>query len=83
MIIILVVIFYMLVFRPQQKKQKDHKQLVASIRKGDKVVTAGGIHGIVAGLKETVVVVKIADNVKVEVSRGSISAVIKKEESST
>jgi preprotein translocase subunit YajC len=79
MIIILVIIFYMLVFRPQQKKQKEHGAMLSSIKKGDRVVTAGGIHGVVAGVKENVVVVKISDNVKVDVSKGSISTVIKKE----
>ena len=79
MIIILVIIFYMLVFRPQQKKQKEQREMIASIKKGDRVVTAGGIHGIVAGVKENIVVVKVADNVKLEVSKNSISAVMKKE----
>lgn len=79
MIIILVLIFYMLVFRPQQKKQKERDAMVSSLKKGDKVITAGGIHGVVAGLKDNIIVVKIADNVKIEVSKGSISAVTKKE----
>ena len=83
MIIILVLIFYMLVFRPQKKKQKEHNEMVNSLKKGDKVITAGGVHGIVAGLKDNIIVVKIADNVKIEVSKGSVSAVIKKEGSTT
>jgi preprotein translocase subunit YajC len=78
MIVMLVVIFYLLVFRPQQKKQKEQKEMISSLKKGDTIVTAGGVHGVVAGLKEDVVVVKVADNVKIEVSKGSIAAVTKK-----
>ncbi|MCX6339461.1 MAG: preprotein translocase subunit YajC [Candidatus Aureabacteria bacterium] len=78
MIVMLVAIFYLLVFRPQQKKQKEQKDMIASIKKGDAVITSGGIHGVVAGLKEDVVVVKVADNVKIEVSKGSISVVTRK-----
>lgn len=78
MVVMLVAIFYLLVFRPQQKKQKEQQDMIASLKKGDAIVTAGGIHGVVAGLKEDVVVVKIADNVKIEVSKGSITTVTKK-----
>ena len=79
MLLMLMAIFYLLVFRPQQKKQKDQKKMIASIQKGDRVVTAGGIHGLVAGVKENIVLVKVADNVKIEVTKGSIAAVVKKE----
>jgi len=78
MVVMLVAIFYLLVFRPQQKKQKEQKDMIASLKKGDAVITSGGIHGVVAGLKGEIVVVKVADNVKIEVSKGSITAVTKK-----
>lgn len=78
MIVMLVAIFYLLVFRPQQKKQKEQQNMIASLKKGDAIVTAGGIHGMVAGLKDDVVLVKVADNVKIEVSKSSIATVIKK-----
>ncbi len=76
--IILVIYFFML--RPQAKKQKEHREMLARLEKGDKVLTAGGIVGTVAGIKEKegLVVLKIADNVKIELSRNSIGQVLKK-----
>lgn len=73
--ILIFVVMYFLIFRPQAKKQKEHQKMVASITKGDKVVTSGGIYGTVAGVKEKekIIIVKIADNVKVELSQSSIS----------
>ena len=68
-------IFYFLLIRPQQKKAKQHKQLLAAIKKGDRVVTGGGLHGLVTGLTEDVVTIEIAPKVRVKVSRGSISGV--------
>jgi preprotein translocase subunit YajC len=78
LIIMLMAIFYLMVFRPQQKKQKEQKELLSSIRKGDHVITAGGIHGVVAGLKDDTVLVKVADNVKIEFSKTAIAAVTKR-----
>jgi len=71
------IVFYFMVFRPQQTKQKEHQRMVSSLEKGDKVVTSGGMHGLVTGLKEKTVYLKIADNVRVEVNRASISGVEK------
>ena len=76
MLILLFAVFYFLLIRPQQQRQKKQKAMVASIEKGDKVVTAGGIHGLVTGVKDNTLVVKIADNVKVEVNRSSVSRVL-------
>lgn len=76
-LIIIAVLFYFLLIRPQQKKQKEHEKLVASVKTGDKVVTAGGIHGIVANVKETTFLVKVADNVKIEFDRSAITSVTK------
>ena len=78
-LILMFVIFYFLLIRPQQKKQKDHEKLVAGVKTGDKVVTAGGIHGIVANVKETTFLLKVADNVKLEVDKNSIASVSKAE----
>ena len=72
------VIFYFLLIRPQQKRQKEHRALIAALKTGDQVVTAAGIHGIVANVKETTVVLKIAENVKIEVDRDAIARVAKK-----
>ena len=71
------IVFYFMVFRPQQIKQKEHQRMVSSLEKGDKVVTSGGMHGLVTGLKEKTVYLKIADNVRVEINRASISGVEK------
>lgn len=76
-LIIIMFIFYFLLIRPQQKQQKAHKELLSKLKKGDKVITSGGIHGVVVGVndKEGIVVLRIDDNVKVEISRSAISTV--------
>ena len=71
-LILIFVIFYFFLIRPQQKKVKEHKAMVESLKKGDKVVTSGGITGIITRVIDNVKVeVEIADNVTVEVSRGT------------
>jgi preprotein translocase subunit YajC len=77
MFAVIFAIFYFLILRPQQKKQKERAKLLGAIKKGDKVVTAGGIHGTIIGLEEKTVLLQIADNVKVKVERNSISVVNK------
>ena len=73
-------IFYFLMIRPQQKKQNELKKQLENIQKGDKVVTAGGIIGTVAAIKDAnTLVVKISDNVRIDVVRGYISSVLKPE----
>ncbi len=74
-IIFLVLIFgvmYFLLIRPQRKRQKEHEQLIEELRKGDKVVTAGGIHGVVESLSEDSVVLKIESGATMRVTRGSV-----------
>ncbi len=68
-------IFYFLLIRPQQKKAKAHKQLLATIKKGDHVISSGGLHGVVTGITDDVVTMEIAPKVRVKVSRGSIAGV--------
>jgi preprotein translocase subunit YajC len=65
-------IFYFMIIRPQQKRQKETETMLASIRKGDRVLTSGGIFGVVVGTKDDVVVLKVSDDVKMEFSRASI-----------
>lgn len=77
------VIFYFLLIRPQQKQRRDHQSLLASLKTGDKVVTSAGIHGIIANIKEKTFLVKVADNVKVEVDKAAIAAVLEKETDTT
>lgn len=71
------VIFYFMIIRPQQKRQKDRQKMLDALEKGDKVLTAGGIYGTVVGIEEKTVLVQIADNVKVKVERGSIGNVLR------
>ena len=77
-LILMFAIFYFLLIRPQQKKAKQHKQLLATLKKGDRVVSSGGLHGVVTGLTDDVVTMEIAPKVRVKVSRGSISGVMSK-----
>lgn len=73
--VLIFAIMYFLILRPQAKKQKQHQAMIESVQKGDRIVTAGGIHGTVAGVKEKeqTLIVKIDDNVKVELSRTSVA----------
>ena len=71
-LIFIFVIFYFLLIRPQQRKAKDHAKLVSALKTGDSVVTNAGIHGVISNVKDKTVIVKIADNVKVEFDRAAI-----------
>ena len=79
-LIIIFAIFYFLLIRPQQRKAKQHKQLLSELRKGDKVVSSGGLHGVITGLSDDVLTVEISPKVRVKMSRGSISGVIRRAE---
>ena len=79
-LIIIAVLFYFLLIRPQQKKQKEHQKLVTAIKTGDKVITSGGIHGIVANVKESTILLKVADNVKIEMDKAAVVSVTKSTE---
>jgi preprotein translocase subunit YajC len=79
-LIIIFAIFYFLLIRPQQKKAKLHKQVLATLKKGDRVVSSGGLHGIITGLADEVVTMEISPKVRVKVSRGSIAGVSRKAE---
>ena len=71
-IIIMFAIFYFVLIRPQQKKQKEARQMVEDLKEGDTVVTLSGIHGTIKKLKEDTVMLQIADNVRVKINRSSI-----------
>lgn len=71
-LILIFVVFYFLLIRPQQKKAKEHQQFLGALKKGDDVVTSGGIHGRITGLNDVIVTMEIADNVRVKVNRASI-----------
>jgi preprotein translocase subunit YajC len=72
-LILIFVVFYFLLIRPQQKKVKEHQNFVANLKKGDAVVTNGGIYGEITGLTDTVVTLEIADNVRIKVARSNIA----------
>ncbi len=79
---LIIVVFYFLVIRPQNKKQKDAKKMLQSIRKGDRVVTIGGMHGSVESVKEDFVVLKVDDNVKLKFSKSAVSQVLERQDDS-
>jgi len=76
MVIAIFAVMYFLMIRPQQRQKKQHQSMLSQISKGDKIVTAGGLHGTVTGVKDTSVIVKIADNVKVEINRSAVSQIV-------
>lgn len=73
MMIMIIAVMYFLIFRPQAKKQKQQRMMLEQLKKGDKIITAGGMYGTIVGVKEHTIIVKIADNVKVELNRSSIA----------
>ena len=75
-LILMFVIFYFLLIRPQQKKTKQHREMVANLHKGDRIVTSGGIHGRITGIDETTLTVEISDRVRVKVARSNVGAKI-------
>ena len=77
-LIIMFAIFYFLLIRPQQKKAKQHKEMLGALKKGDRVISSGGLHGMVTGLTEDIVTMEIAPKVRVKVSRGSVSGIMPK-----
>ena len=72
-LILMFVIFYFLLIRPQQKKAKEHREMIGGLKKGDRIVTSGGLHGRITGLDDATLTVEIADKVRVKVSRGNVS----------
>ncbi|MCK9409393.1 MAG: preprotein translocase subunit YajC [Bacteriovoracaceae bacterium] len=74
---LIIAIFYFMIIRPQQKRQKERVALLGQIKKGDKIITAGGIHGDVVSVDEKTLLIEIADKIKVKIERNSISVVNK------
>ncbi len=69
-------VFYFIVLMPARKQQKKKDAMIAALKKGDRVVTAGGIHGTVAAVEDTVVLLKVAENVKLRISKSAVGGVI-------
>jgi preprotein translocase subunit YajC len=76
MFALIIGIFYFMILRPQQKRQKERQKLLDALKKGDKVITAGGMYGTIAGIDEKTVLVQVADNVKMKFERSSITSVV-------
>jgi len=79
--VLIVVVFYFVLIRPQNQKIKEHESMVKEVKSGDRVVVAGGIIGTVTNLTDDVLVVKVADGVKIEVQRSSLVSVLKSSKS--
>ncbi len=71
-------IFYFMIIRPQQKRAKERDKLLSNLEKGDKVVTNGGIHGVISGLEEKTALLMISENVKIKIDRSAITTVLPK-----
>lgn len=72
-IILMLAIMWFLLIRPQQKKQKEHREMISSLKKGDMIITSGGLYGRITGLTDATITVEIADKVRVRVSRAHIA----------
>ncbi|MDZ4133296.1 MAG: preprotein translocase subunit YajC [Dethiobacteria bacterium] len=78
-LILLFVIFYFLLIRPQQKTQKKRQEMLSNLKKGDRVVSIGGIHGVIKEIDETIISLRVADNLNLKFSRAAIDKVIEDE----
>jgi len=78
-LILMFVIFYFLLIRPQQKKQKAHKNLLANLKRGDEIVTTGGLMGKITAITDRSITIEVADKVRVKILRGQITAVLQGE----
>jgi preprotein translocase subunit YajC len=76
-IILIFIIMYFVLFRPQMRRQKEQQRLVSALKTGDRVVTSAGIHGMITNVKDTTVTVKVADNVKIEMEKSAVTNVVK------
>lgn len=77
-LVIMFGIFYFLLIRPQQKKAKEHKALLEALKKGDQVVTAGGMHGKISAVEDNIVTIEVANNVNIKFNKGHVAAIIEK-----
>jgi preprotein translocase subunit YajC len=73
--ILIIAIFYLLIIRPQNKKRKETERMLGALKKGDKIVTIGGLYGVIQSVKERTVIIKVDDNVKLEFLRSAVSSV--------
>ncbi len=72
-LILMFVIFYFLLIRPQQKKSKEHREMVSNLRKGDRIITSGGIYGRITALSDAILTIEISDRVRVKLNRANVA----------
>lgn len=72
-LILIILVLYLLLILPQQRRQKKHREMLSQIKKGDRVVTMGGIHGVVSDVKETTFIVKVDENTRIEIDKSAIA----------
>jgi preprotein translocase subunit YajC len=82
-LLLVFLVFYMLLIRPQQKKAKDHQAMLGQLKKNDEVVTTGGIYGKVVALTDTIVTLEVAPNVRIRINRPQISEILKGDKTPT
>ncbi len=80
MFALIIGIFYFMILRPQQKRQKEREKMLGAVKKGDKVITAGGLHGSIAGMDDKTVLIQVADNVKLKFDRSAVASIIREGE---
>jgi preprotein translocase subunit YajC len=78
--IFIFIIMYFVMLPPQKKRQEQQQKLMANLKTGDRVVTNSGIHGLISNVKDTTVIVKVADNVKIEMEKSAVTTVLKSAE---
>ncbi len=76
----IIAIFYFMILRPQQKRQKEREKLLNALKKGDKIITGGGLHGTIAGLDDKTALVQVSDTVKMKFERSAIATVVREGE---
>ena len=79
MMVVMVIIFYFLLIRPQQRQRKEQAARVAALKAGDKVITTAGLHGIVHSVKDTTIMVKVAEGTNLEFDKAAVASVAKKD----
>lgn len=77
-LILMFVIFYFLLIRPQQKRNKEHREMVAALKKGDRVMTSGGLHGTITGVDEATVTLELCEKVRVKLNRGNVAGLLQR-----
>jgi len=83
-ILLFIPVFYLLLIRPQQKKQKQWQQMLGSIKTGDRVTTAGGLRGVILSIKDDAIVIRVSpDNLKLEIAKNAIASVTTQEGASS